>query len=223
MNILIVEDEETIREVEVAYLKQAGYLILEAEDGEKALEIVQDKQIDLVVLDVNLPKINGFDVCKRIREKSNVPIIMVTARIEEIDEMLGLNIGADDYVKKPFSPNVLVARVRTLLKRVGGNTLNIDELTIDPEKMIVTKGKKSLNLTTTQFNILYTLASHPGKVFTRDEILNKAYNEFLPPDILDRTVDAHIKSIRKSIEGDTKDPRYILTVIGRGYKFNDKL
>jgi DNA-binding response OmpR family regulator len=223
MNILIVEDEETIREVEAAYLKQAGYLILEAEDGEKALEIVQDKQVDLVVLDVNLPKINGFDVCKRIREKSNVPIIMVTARIEEIDEMLGLNIGADDYVKKPFSPNVLVARVRTLLKRVGGNALSIDELTIDPEKMIVTKGKKSVNLTTTQFNILYTLASHPGKVFTRDEILNKAYNEFLPPDILDRTVDAHIKSIRKVIEDDTRNPRYVLTVIGRGYKFNDKL
>jgi DNA-binding response OmpR family regulator len=223
MNILIVEDEATIREVEAAYLKQAGYMIFEAEDGEKALEIVQEKQIDLVVLDVNISKINGFDVCRKIREKSNMPIIMVTARIEEIDEMLGLNIGADDYVKKPFSPNVLVARVRTLLKRVGGNAINIDELTIDPEKMLIKKGENIINLTTTQFNILYTLAGHPGKVFTRDEILNKAYNEFLPPDILDRTVDAHIKSIRKVIEEDTRNPRYILTVIGRGYKFNDKL
>jgi two-component system alkaline phosphatase synthesis response regulator PhoP len=148
---------------------------------------------------------------------------MVTARVEEIDEIIGLEVGADDYIKKPFSPAVFVARVKTLLKRFSDEDpkIEIGDLEIDPEKMTVAKAGKKLKLTTTQFNILYTLASKPGKVFTRDEILDRAYDSSLPPDVLDRTVDAHIKAIRKLIEKDTKSPEFLLTVIGKGYKFND--
>ncbi len=223
MKILIVEDESTIREVETAYLKQAGFVVHEALDGEQALSIFNKEKIDLVVLDINLPKKNGLEVCKEIRKTSQVPIIMVTARVEEIDEIIGLETGADDYLKKPFSPSVLVARVRALTRRVEDGVLQIGGLKIDPEKMVVIKKEEKILLTTTQFNILYTLAKNKGRVYTRDEILDRAYDSYLPPDVLDRTIDAHIKGIRKKIEDDTKVPRYILTVVGKGYKFNDEV
>ncbi|MDQ6985983.1 MAG: response regulator transcription factor [Candidatus Dojkabacteria bacterium] len=221
MKILVVEDESTIREVEKAYLKRAGYIVVEAADGEEAISLFKKDKFDLIVLDLNLPKVDGVEVCKKIRESSKVPIIMVTARVEEIDEIIGLEIGADDYLKKPFSPNVLVARVQSLLRRLGSETIEIDDINIDAEKMRVQVNSEEVELTTTQFNILYLLAKNPGKVFTREEILNKAYDDILPNDVLDRTVDAHIKSIRKVIEVDTKNPKYILTVIGRGYKFTE--
>lgn len=223
MKILIVEDENTIREVEVAYLKQSGFSVMEAIDGERAIEIFKKEKIDLVVLDINLPKKNGLEVCKEIRKTSQVPIIMVTARVEEIDEIIGLDAGADDYLKKPFSPSVLVARVRALTRRIEEGVIQVGELKIDPEKMIVFKNEDKILLTTTQFNILYTLAKNKGRVYTRDEILDRAYDSYLPPDVLDRTIDAHIKGIRKKIEDDTKEPKYILTVVGKGYKFNDEL
>lgn len=223
MKILVVEDEQTIREVEVAYLKQAGYDVHEACDGEEGLEYIKSEDYDLVILDVNLPKISGFELCKRLRENSQVPVIMVTARIEEIDELVGLESGADDYIKKPFSPAILVARVKALLRRYDESAIEVGPLYIDPEKMLVKKGNSKLDLTTTQFNILFTLARTPGKVFSRDEILDRAYDNTIPPDVLDRTVDAHIKSIRKQIEDDTKNPKLLLTVIGKGYKFNDEI
>ena len=223
MTILIVEDEESIREVQKAYLSRSGYTILEAEDGEEALSIFKKNKLDLVLLDLNLPIKNGIDVCKIIRLSSNVPIIMVTAKVEEIDEIVGLEIGADDYIKKPFSPSVLVARVNTLLRRVGDTKIQIKDLIIDPAKMVVEKNDNKIEMTTTQFNILYTLAKNPGRVFTREDILERSYNDTLSRDILDRTIDAHIKSIRKHIELDPKDPKYIITVIGKGYKFNDQI
>lgn len=223
MKVLVVEDEQSIREVVSAYLKQAGFNVVEASDGEEALACFKANDIDLIILDINLPKINGLDVCKIVRESSSVPIIMVTARVEEIDELIGLEYGADDYVKKPFSPTVLVARVKALLRRHGDEVVEYNGLSIDPEKMQVKKNELTVNLTTTQFNILYILARSPGKVFSRDEILDRAYNDSIPPDVLDRTIDAHIKSIRKQIEDDTKNPKYILTVIGKGYKFNDEI
>ncbi len=222
MKILVVEDEDTIREVEKAYLLRAGFKIIEAEDGKEALEKFKNDKFDLVLLDLNLPYIDGIEVCKKIRQTSNVPLIMATARVEEIDEIVGLEIGADDYIKKPFSPSVLVARVQSLLRRSGHEVIEIQGLIIDPEKMLVKVAEKEVNLTTTQFNILYTLASKPGKVFTRDEILDKAYDETLPKDVLDRTVDAHIKSIRKAIEKNPKKPEFVITVIGKGYKFNEE-
>lgn len=222
MKILLVEDEETIREVERAYLERAGHTVIEASDGEMALWKFKRAKMDLVVLDLNIPKKDGLEVCKELRELSNVPIIMVTARVEEIDEITGLEYGADDYLKKPFSPNILVARVESLLRRVGKQVLVVGDITIDPEKMEVTKKKKGLTLTTTQFNILYTLASEPGKVFTRDELIKHGYDDIIPRDVYDRTIDAHIKGIRKQIEADSNKPKYIQTVIGKGYKFNDQ-
>src|SRR5690606_25480362 len=223
MKILLIEDEDTIREVEKAYLTRAGYDVIEAVDGNKAIEEFKKNKVDLIVLDLNLPGKDGIEICKEIRKNSQVPIIMVTARVEEIDEIIGLEIGADDYLKKPFSPNILVARVQALLRRTGDDTVSFNGITIDPSRMVIIKDGEKINLTTTQFNILYTLAKNPGKVFTREDILEKSYSDSISRDILDRTVDAHIKSIRKAIEDDPKDPKYILTVIGRGYKFNDEI
>lgn len=223
MKILLVEDEESIREVEKAYLQRSGYTVTEAYDGQDAINKFSMDTFDLVVLDLNLPEKDGIQVCKEIRNKSTLPIIMVTARVEEIDEIIGLEIGADDYIKKPFSPNILIARVQSLLRRLGTEKLTHGALSIDPQKMLVYKDSKEIQLTTTQFNILYTLAKQPGKVFTRDEILDRAYDDILPNEVLDRTIDAHIKSIRKAIEKDAKEPQYVLTVIGKGYKFNEHL
>jgi DNA-binding response OmpR family regulator len=222
MQILIVEDEPAIREVQKAYLLKAGYRVHESGDGEQALQLFQQHRPNLIVLDLNLPSRDGIQICKQIRLTSQVPIIMVTARTEEMDELIGLEIGADDYIKKPFSPNVLVARVNALLRRQQSGTIVMGSLTIDPQKMVVSKSGQKLSLTTTQFNILYSLASKPGRVFTRDEILDNAYSDIMP-DVLDRTIDAHVKAIRKVIEDDPAIPYYVLTVIGKGYKFNDEL
>ncbi|MEI7604405.1 MAG: response regulator transcription factor [bacterium] len=219
MKILIVEDESSIREFEAAYLQKAGYETDEAENGEDAIDMFYDNKYDMVLLDINLPRKDGIEVCKSIRRKSNLPIIMVTAKVEEIDELVGLEVGADDYIKKPFSPAILVARVNNLLRRNGDVILENKIMSIDPEKVLVTVKNKEINLTTTEFNILYTLARTPGKVFSRNQILDKSYD--LPSDVFDRTVDAHIKNIRKKLKVDDSIPDIILTVIGKGYKFNE--
>ncbi len=223
MTILIVEDENSIREVEAAYLKQQGYKILEADTGSKALNLFKNNQIDLVVLDINLPEMDGITVCKRIREKSNVPIIMVTARIQDIDELIGLEVGADDYIKKPFNPSVLVARIKNILKRINGNKIENKIISIDPEKMQVRVKSQKVELTATEFNILYTLVKNPGKVFERYEIIDKAYDGGFSQDILDRTVDVHVKNLRKKLAVEPDLPEFILTVIGKGYKFNEDI
>ncbi len=223
MNILVVEDENSIREIETAYLQKAGYTIYEAETGTKALSIFEKTNIELVILDINIPEIDGITVCKTIRSKSQVPIIMVTARTEDADELIGLECGADDYIKKPFNPTVLVARVKALLKRTNGTTLSNQYITIDPEKQQVKVNNKLIELTTTEFNILVTLFKNPGKVFNRENIILKAYNDFDSSDILDRTVDVHIKNIRRKLKVEDDLPEFILTVIGKGYKFNDAL
>lgn len=223
MNILVIEDENSIREIETAYLQKAGYTIYEAETGTKALSIFEKTNIELVILDINIPEIDGITVCKTIRSKSQVPIIMVTARTEDADELIGLECGADDYIKKPFNPTVLVARVKALLKRTHSTTLSNQYITIDPEKQQVKVNNKLIELTTTEFNILITLFKNPGKVFNRENIILKAYNDFDSSDILDRTVDVHIKNIRRKLKVEDDLPEFILTVIGKGYKFNDTL
>lgn len=223
MNILVIEDENSIREIETAYLQKAGYTIYEAETGTKALSIFEKTNIELVILDINIPEIDGITVCKTIRSKSQVPIIMVTARTEDADELIGLECGADDYIKKPFNPTVLVARVKALLKRTHSTTLSNQYITIDPEKQQVKVNNKLIELTTTEFNILITLFKNPGKVFNRENIILKAYNDFDSSDILDRTVDVHIKNIRRKLKVEDDLPEFILTVIGKGYKFNDVL
>lgn len=223
MNILIVEDENSIREIESAYLKKAGFNIYEAETGTKALSIFEKSNIDLIILDINIPEIDGITVCRRIRVKSNVPIIMVTARVEDQDELIGLDCGADDYIKKPFNPSVLVARTKALLKRSNSNILSNEYLSINEEKQQVKVKNILIDLTTTEFNILVALFKNPGKVFDRENIIVKAYNDFGSSDILDRTVDVHIKNIRKKLKVEPGLPEFILTVIGKGYKFNDSL
>lgn len=226
-NILLVEDEREIREFEKDYLTKAKYSVIEAETGKEALELFQKKKCDLVVLDLNLPIIDGIEVCKRIRKLSGVPILMVTARTKEIDELIGLEVGADDYIKKPFSPKVLVARVKTLLKRPtwegSKEILKYGNLEIDIPKQKVIKNGKELFFTTVQFSILVLLAQNKGKIYTRNELIDGGYDASLPPDIFDRTIDSHIKNIRKVLEDDSKEPRYILTIRGKGYKFNDKI
>lgn len=223
MKVLIVEDENSIREVETAYLSHEGFETVEAKDGKEALEKFSKGKFDLVILDINLPEVNGIAVCKQIRETSNVPIIMVTARVEDIDELVGFECGADDYIRKPFTPSILIARVKSLLKRISGSKLENKYLSIDPEKMTIQVADQNIEVTTTEFNILYTLMKNPGKVFTRYEIIDRAYDNSFDTDILDRTVDVHVKNLRKKLNV-TKDlPEFVLTVIGKGYKFNDSL
>jgi len=223
MKVLIVEDENSIREVETAYLSHAGFETVEAKDGKEALEIFPKHKVELGILEINLPEVNGIAVCKQIRETSNVPIIMVTARVEDIDELVGFECGADDYIRKPFTPSILVARAKALLKRISGSKLENKYLSIDPEKMTITVGDKTLEVTTTEFNILYTLMKSPGKVFTRYEIIDRAYDNSFDTDILDRTVDVHVKNLRKKLNVTKGLPEFVITVIGKGYKFNDSL
>jgi DNA-binding response OmpR family regulator len=221
--ILIVEDEAEILQIEADYLKREGYQIVEAVDGQEAIDKFESHSIDLVVLDLNLPIVDGISVARSIRRHSGVPIIMVTAKTSEIDELLGLDVGADDYVKKPFSPKVLVARVKALLKRpdlqTKSGTLEHGPVSLDISTRQVKKKGKPVTLTATQFNMLSLMMSQPGRVFTRDDLIAKGYGKSLPPDIFDRTIDSHIKNIRKAIEDNPKKPKLVLTARGHGYKF----
>lgn len=222
MKILIVEDEESIREVIKKYLQTAGFDVEEAASGEVAI-LKFNNTINLVILDLNLPNRDGLEVCREIRKKSKVPIIMVTARTEELDELKGLEIGADDYIKKPFSPKVLVARIQTKLRSAQAGPVVDSNLAIDEDKMIVRKNSKEISLTTTQFKILNTLAHQPGKVFTRSELLSIIDRDGRSPQAMERTIDAHIKTVRKLIEDDPQNPKYIKTIIGTGYKYNHEI
>jgi len=223
-DILLVEDEEIISEALTAYLERAGYTVHLASDGQEAWEFFKEKQaqLSLVVLDLNLPIMDGIQVCRLIRRQSLLPIIMLTARSSERDEIIGLEEGADDYVRKPFSPPVVLARIKTLLRRHEPTTVNQGEVAIDTEKMQVSINEKIIPLTTTQFNILLAMIRHPGRFFTRNELLEKAHPHDLS-EASDRVIDAHIKLIRKALGDNPQDPKFIITVIGAGYKWNDKL
>lgn len=220
LRVLLVEDEPDIREVEAAYLRAAGYAVIEVADGPTALEQMEATTPHLVVLDVNLPGMDGVAVCRTMRQHSPVPILMVTARTSETDELLGLDVGADDYLKKPFPPRILVARVQALLRRAGHRVLTSGPFVVDPDRMVVRKHGHALALTTTQFNIFYRLIAQPGVVLTRDQLLDAAHGyDLTRRTVFDRTVDAHIRAIRKQIEDDPATPQAIQTVIGRGYRF----
>jgi DNA-binding response OmpR family regulator len=219
LTVLLLEDEAPIREVERLYLEKAGFKVHEATDGEEALEIWNGQKPDIVVLDLNVPGPDGIEVCRTIRAESSVPIIMVTARVEETDELLGLEIGADDYLKKPFSPSVLVARVRTLLRRtVTPSRQVIGEVTIDADHQMVHYSGGVAALSTVPFRILQALTQQPGKIYTRSELLDTVYGEGAG-DVYDRTIDAHIHAIRTALQDTAKPGRYVQTVIGRGYRF----
>lgn len=220
MEILVIEDEAPIREFEVTYLRDAGYKTIEAADGKAAIELFVDHRPDLAIIDINLPGMSGLEVCKTIRASSSIPILIVTARDNDEDEVTGLAMGADDYIKKPFNPNILVARVKALLRRQDrAEPLRFKGLVIDPETMSVTRDGKSISLTTTRFNLLLALASRPRAVFSRAQLVDQIYSDPSSHFVYDRTIDAHVKALRQSIEIDPKNPRYIDTVFGSGYRF----
>ncbi len=220
MKVLVIEDEAPIREFEITYLRDAGFETIEATDGRAAVELFEEHKPDLAIIDINLPKMNGLDVCKAIRTTSAMPILIATARGSDEDEVKGLAIGADDYIKKPFNPNVLVARVQALLRRHDEvKRLYFKGLVIDPETMSVTQDGKSITLTTTRFNLLVALASRPRAVFSRAQLVDQIYSDPSSHFVYDRTIDAHIKALRQSIEADPKSPQFIETVFGSGYRF----
>ena len=228
-NILIVDDEKEIRDLVEIYLKSEGYNTLQACDGIEAIDIVENKEVDLVILDVMMPNLNGIEACLRIREMKEMPIIMLSAKSEDIDKILGLNMGADDYLTKPFNPLELVARVKSQLRRFYkfGNKQNnvakkddkiirIEDLTINLENHEVKLGDTLLKLTPTEFDILALLAKSKGKVFSIENIYESVWNqEFMTSD---NTVMVHIRKIREKIECDPRNPRFIKTVWGVGYK-----
>src|SRR5690554_3552638 len=225
INILVVEDEKNIRDVIKAYLSKESYKVFTAQDGERALEVFEDQDIHLVILDLMLPKLSGEEVCTYLRAKSDVPIIMLTAKVDEDAKIEGLAIGADDYVTKPFSPRVLVSRVKALLRRSyrDSNPLaekmifNDGDIEVDIDKMLVLKKGENIHLTTNEFKVLMVLLSSPRQVFSREQLIQSAFGYGY--DGFDRTIDTYIKNIRQKIEDNPKKPSYIVTVYGAGYRF----
>lgn len=223
--ILIVEDEAELVKVLRSYLEQAGFEVHAAFRGDTGLETWAALRPDLVILDLNLPGVDGLDVARAIRRQDDTPIIMVTARVEETDRLIGLELGADDYVTKPYSPREVVARVRTVLRRAGGSKTIISDLIraadleIDTQAHTVARGGSEIDLTPTEFNLLVEMAAHPGRVYSRLQLL-EATQEGAAFEGYERSIDAHIKNLRAKIEPEPKSPQYILTVFGVGYKFN---
>jgi DNA-binding response OmpR family regulator len=223
--ILVVEDEPSIAEVVSLYMKRAGYQVQIAKDGRQAMSLLEKQIPDLVVMDLMLPEIDGLSLTRWLRDHSNVPIIMVTARREEIDRIAGLEMGADDYVVKPFSPQELVSRVRAVLRRIGRDqaeagsdrSLSFEGLTIDSRSRVVTVKKSEVELTAKEFDMLYLLARHPKQVFTRDQLLERVWGraDYIDPG----TVTVHVRRLREKIESDASSPKHIITVWGVGYKF----
>ena len=220
--ILIIEDEPELVKVLRTYLEKAGYTVLAAGRGDTGLAAWEQRKPDLVILDLNLPGMDGLDVAREIRRKANTPIIMLTARVEETDELIGLELGADDYIPKPFSPRVVVARVRALLRRAepgpSAKLLRFTDLEIDLEAHSVLLHGSSLDLTPTEFSLLVTLAGQPGRAFSRLQLLEASQGTTYEG--YERTIDAHIKNLRAKIEQDPRNPQYIETVFGIGYRFS---
>ena len=224
--ILVVDDELDIVKVVRAYLEQSGFRVITASDGQQALAAFRHERPDLIVLDLNLPKMDGLDVCRAIRRESSVPIIMLTARVDETDRLIGLEIGADDYIVKPFSPREVVARVRSVLRRSAPpveqpSIITIGALTIDPIRHEVQLQDSVIDLTPSEFNILLALASQPGRAFSRMDLLDAAQGEAYEG--YERSIDVHIKNLRQKLGDEPRDQTYVLTVYGVGYKFNDKM
>jgi len=224
--ILVVDDEPKIVKQARDYLEKSGFRVVTAGDGETALAVARYERPDLIVLDLNLPGLDGLDVCRALRRQSDVPIIMLTARVDETDRLIGLELGADDYITKPFSPRELVARVRAVLRRVRGGVhqpglIRAGDLEIDVHGHRVTCAGEPIRLTRSEFNLLTVLAQHPGQTFTRVQLLDRLHG--VAYDGFDRSIDAHIKNLRRKLEADPVEPRYVLTVYGIGYKFTDEV
>lgn len=224
IKILVVEDEPSIREVVALYLERAGFIAACVEDGNAALAVIEKDPPDLVILDLMLPGIDGMTLTQYLRERGDTPIIMLTARRDEADRIAGLEMGADDYVVKPFSPQELVSRVRAVLRRTHGASLQagtkpveFDDLQIDPSTRVVQVNGKEVELTAKEFDLLHYLASHPKQVFNRDQLLDRVWGmvEYIDPS----TVTVHVRRLREKIENDPSEPIWIQTVWGVGYKF----
>lgn len=220
--ILVVDDEPEIVKLVRAYLEQAGYRVAIAQNGREALTVARHEKPDLVILDLTMPEMDGLEFTRRLRQERNTPIIMLTARVEETDRIVGLELGADDYVTKPFSPREIVARVRAVLRRVqpepeSAKVLRVGDLVLNQSEHSLTVAGQPVSLTPTEFELLTILMIHPGRVFSRMDLLERLQGEAYAP--YERTVDAHVKNLRAKIEPDSSNPRYILTVFGIGYKF----
>jgi len=223
--ILVVDDEARIVAFVKAYLEREGYAVITAADGPNALKLAREQQPQLIVLDLMLPEISGWDVCRTLRRESSVPIIMLTARDEVADKIVGLELGADDYVTKPFDPKELVSRVNAVLRRARGGgppgaVISVDDLVIDPDKHQVRRAGEPVELTAMEFAMLQTLAQSPGRVFSRAQLLDRVQGEDFVG--YDRTIDSHIKNLRRKLEPDPDNPRYIITVYGVGYKMEER-
>lgn len=223
--ILVVDDEEKLREMVRNYLTNDGFIVIEAADGAEAIELHQKERPDLIVLDWMMPGVNGLDVCKSIRQLGNTPVIMLTAKTEEVDKLLGLELGADDYITKPFSLRELVARIKAVLRRTlagipaRDEIIKIKEMEVDMEGREVRVKNKKIDLTPTEFKILNVLAGSPGRVYSRLQLLDAAFGYAYEG--YERSIDTHVSNLRKKIEPDPANPEYILTVYGAGYRFTN--
>src|SRR5436309_262434 len=226
--ILLVDDEDSVQKLLAYPLERDGFRVIQARDGEEALPRFESEDVDLGVLDIMLPRLDGLEVCKRLRAASTVPIIMLTARDDELDKVLGLELGADDYITKPFSIREFRSRVRAQLRRASAwrtepdesETIRADGLVIDSAKRTVERHGEPIQLTSFEFELLRFLASHPGRVYTRQALLQAVVgdSDFREP----RTIDVHVRHLREKLEADARSPEYILTVRGVGYRFRDR-
>jgi len=218
--VLVVDDDEKTVELVKLYLNRDGYRVIIAYEGEEALRLAREAHPDLIVLDLMLPGINGLEICRTLRQESDIPIIMLTAMTTDEDRLRGLDLGADDYVTKPFSPRELAARVRAVLRRIPGergpDKITYGDLTLDFLKHEASVSDRSLKLTPAEFKILGAMAKEPGRVFSRAQIIEKALGYDF--DGFDRTIDVHILKLRRKLEPDPRHPRYIQTIYGAGYK-----
>jgi DNA-binding response OmpR family regulator len=223
--ILVVDDEPGIASLVRDYLEHAGFAVLVAGDGRNALALARSRRPDLVVLDLGLPGLDGLDVARALRRDSDVPILMLTARTDEADRVAGLELGADDYVSKPFSPREIVARVRAILRRTEITTTLADapirvlDVELDPARLRASIAGRPVDLTPTEFALLATLARQPGRVFTRSQLLDAIHGVAF--EAYERAIDGHVKNLRRKLEPDPAHPRYLLTVHGAGYRFAD--
>jgi DNA-binding response OmpR family regulator len=223
--ILVVDDEPKIVKLTRDYLIKDGFRVISAANGVEALMLSRRDKPDLIVLDLMLPDMDGWETCRAIRQESDVPIIMLTARAEESDQVLGLELGADDYITKPFSPRTLVAQVRAILRRTQGllkppASIHIGDLDIELDGHTVRLKGAIVHLTPNEFRLLVLLAQHPGQLFTREQLIDQLHGISL--DSFDRSIDSHIKNLRRKLEEDQSHPRYIMTVYGEGYRFTDE-
>src|SRR5215207_394382 len=222
--ILVVDDEPKIATLARDYLEHAGFAVMTAGDGPTALTTIRQRNPDLVVLDLGLPGLDGLDVTREVRRDSTVPIVMLTARDDELDKLLGLELGADDYLTKPFSPRELVARVRAVLRRAdrpvgAGDVISVGDLTLDVPRMRTEVAGRTVDLTPTEFTLLATLARQPGRIFTRSQLLDALHG--IAFESYERAIDSHVKNLRRKLEPEPRQPRYVLTVYGVGYRLAD--